>query len=1137
MNHANGSSFDSIKRLYNQHNYSGCIELINHDYQINHSDSIPFSNSYLLGKSYFQIRDFRSAIKTFQKVISFKAGSKENKLYKLRCINELSRTYLWSLNIDSAKYWNSYSKKFQKSNQINLIENSSFIQKAELHLYISLDSSKFYLDKVRKSIDNDSENILFYYMALSQYYLAKNDIKSSYKITNKGLELFKKNESSDSVNWINLHLLKGFYTLRTKGAKSSVSYFENYVRPLLFKHHSRNNQAYDYLKGEFYRLTTLSYSHLGNFNKTVQYTKLYLDIAIKSLDPDNVRLGEIYRDLAESYLKKNRIATYIKYIDLSIEILSKYNSYKNYVSLANAKRYYYSKNYANCIKWSNIYMKQKQLENKKFTRSDDLIFTYKLWSHYQLSEYDSVSNNVTLLNEYLQNINLPNENLVNKYELFKVITLEKKRNSIEKKTKISIEVDTLKKEIESIYKSYFKTMEFSSKRLNGALAFINAYSNYVLNEKIIDDKISSLLDKAISYNYREISLKNNAINLKQIKNCYQLLISTWLKSRFHYFKYNENHDFLDLNYAFLYADFNHRLKSMTLDMESEVIDQLLQIENNLDEDILMKITFKRHKDSVGDFNLSYIFNSFESKKSIILFNNIVHKQLLYMNHVPDSLLMRKSNLEKRISGIKERLKSVGKSEDSRITQEYRRNLIEGEQLLTLLNIHLREEYNIKFSKNSQNIIELDEVMSKLSDSELLIYYTERADANYTLAISTNETFFHKLNPLRDSVVSQFRNSLDPATSFSKGTQNGKDYLQSAYAIYESQLKPVLDKFPDAKKIIVIPDGQLHHVPFDALISELPKGDGLVDYASLHYLIKDYTFSYAYSATTLFKTKSLLEQIKEESGLGNRDGQQVLAFAPSYDSDDNSDLNTNLLAQRRSKKQPLSNIRGNLSNLDWNDEEVAGIGDYFQGKSLFAEMANEKDFKKEANNYDILHLSMHAVVDAEDPMYSYLAFAPDPQDTSTGDGFLHAFEIYDLDLKADMAVLSACNTGYGKLYKGEGPLSLAKAFTYAGCPSVVMSYWAADDRSSSDIMKLFYGNLAEGMEKDEALRQAKLTFFETASPFKKSPAFWNNFVVMGDTSPIIKDHSRLYFYVAGAFLMLIALVFVGWKFLYSKTEKN
>jgi len=259
---------------------------------------------------------------------------------------------------------------------------------------------------------------------------------------------------------------------------------------------------------------------------------------------------------------------------------------------------------------------------------------------------------------------------------------------------------------------------------------------------------------------------------------------------------------------------------------------------------------------------------------------------------------------------------------------------------------------------------------------------------------------------------------------------------------------------------------------------------------------------------------------------------VLAFAPSYDVTEDK---SGLLANRSKSKQPLSTIRGQLSNLKWNGQEVKSIGKYFEGESFICENAHEKDFKEKANDYGILHLSMHAVVDQKDPMYSYLAFAPDPQDTSTGDGFLHAFEIYDMDLNAEMAVLSACNTGYGKLYKGEGPMSLAKAFTYAGCPSVVMSYWPADDQSSSDIMTLFYSFLAAGMNKDEALRKAKLTYFETASAFKKSPAYWNNFVVMGDVSPIVKDHTMTYLMVMGTVLLFFVLIWLLLRVIFKKRK--
>jgi CHAT domain-containing protein len=112
-------------------------------------------------------------------------------------------------------------------------------------------------------------------------------------------------------------------------------------------------------------------------------------------------------------------------------------------------------------------------------------------------------------------------------------------------------------------------------------------------------------------------------------------------------------------------------------------------------------------------------------------------------------------------------------------------------------------------------------------------------------------------------------------------------------------------------------------------------------------------------------------------------------------------------------------------------------------------------------------------------------------------------MYNMKLKAQMAVLSACNTGLGEIHEGEGVMSLGRAFAYAGVPSIVMSLWPAEDESTADLMGYFYEGLAEGQAKDEALRNAKLRFLEEIPPSKHHPFYWAGFVVQGDAGPLEK----------------------------------
>ena len=268
-------------------------------------------------------------------------------------------------------------------------------------------------------------------------------------------------------------------------------------------------------------------------------------------------------------------------------------------------------------------------------------------------------------------------------------------------------------------------------------------------------------------------------------------------------------------------------------------------------------------------------------------------------------------------------------------------------------------------------------------------------------------------------------------------------------------------------------------------------DGRANPNNLPYLIRDYAIAYAYSSTLQFDKPKYVKKSK----------QGFLGFAPSY---------------------PSKNGQQNyFSALTYNQLEVEQIANDLGGTPWTGSTATESMFKQLAPKYRILHLAMHALVDDQNPLYSKLAFSP-PQD-SIEDGFLHTFEIFNLNLNSDLVVLSACNTGSGKLQKGEGVMSLARGFAYAGCPSILMSHWAVNDQTTVGIMKSFYKHLGEGLEKDEALQQAKLEYLQQAGAVLAHPYFWAGFVLLGDTSTV-EIKSQDYQLMAGlSVILLIGLI--------------
>jgi CHAT domain-containing protein len=210
----------------------------------------------------------------------------------------------------------------------------------------------------------------------------------------------------------------------------------------------------------------------------------------------------------------------------------------------------------------------------------------------------------------------------------------------------------------------------------------------------------------------------------------------------------------------------------------------------------------------------------------------------------------------------------------------------------------------------------------------------------------------------------------------------------------------------------------------------------------------------------------------------------------------------------------------------NQSEVSQIAGLVGGRAFLGAEASEQVFQQHLHEPRVIHLAMHGFLNDCDPLYSGLAFSPQAagRQGEENDGILHAYEIYNLKMNAELAVLSACNTGRGQLAKGEGVISLARAFKYAGCPNVLMSLWQADDQATSQIMQYFYQNLKRGMSKDVAIRQAKLDYLGAAN--RDHPFFWGAFVLIGDGEPVRQP--ALWHWYGLALLLLAGMGLWIWR---------
>jgi CHAT domain-containing protein/tetratricopeptide (TPR) repeat protein len=310
-----------------------------------------------------------------------------------------------------------------------------------------------------------------------------------------------------------------------------------------------------------------------------------------------------------------------------------------------------------------------------------------------------------------------------------------------------------------------------------------------------------------------------------------------------------------------------------------------------------------------------------------------------------------------------------------------------------------------------------------------------------------------------------------------------NYTEAAQLLYEKLIAPVKEKL--TKSVIIIPQSYISFIPFEALLTKRPARIGA--FSTYPFLLYDHEISYCYSATLLREMKQKQHQQTAQESL--------LAMAPFFQ--DDVETLVSLL-----DTSDLLALRDSLDALPASGKEVAFLEKIMPGKSLYGTEASLDQFKTLAGQYQILHLSTHGKVDKKTRDYSFLAFGVPDKEGSFDK--LYARELYNFSLNADMVVLSACETGIGSLYGGEGVFSLARAFAFAGAKSVFTTLWQINDEKTKDLIIYFYKYLKKGETKDEALRNAKLKFLKRNKGEALHPFFWAGMIGIGDMSAISSD---------------------------------
>ena len=486
-------------------------------------------------------------------------------------------------------------------------------------------------------------------------------------------------------------------------------------------------------------------------------------------------------------------------------------------------------------------------------------------------------------------------------------------------------------------------------------------------------------------------------------------------------------------------------------------------------------------------------------------------------HIPNELADEERNLQSEISILNDRI--AGKSEYGIATDEmiriWRQNLFDlirrRDALIKTFEEKFPGYYDIKYNTNVASPNDIPKFIGRrdnyltyvAADTIIFIGVVNRKNFNI-IPINVDTSFYNNVQKFRTLLISP---------DFNNAKAEFEEFKTLGLYLYNTLIAPALP-YLISSNLTISPDNILSYIPFEVI----PVNDKNVEsysYAKLNYMMNTFDISYTYSAT-------LHGEIRKRKFKANNN---VLAFAPEY-------LDA-LKIENILQNRQTSNLQGDiLADLPFARSEADYVYKLLGGKLFSNKAATKSMFKSEAAKYGIVHLAMHAVINDDDPMYSTLVFSSDDS-SDFDDRFLRAFEIYDIPFKAKMVMLSSCNTGTGKLYSGEGILSLARGFVFSGSKSVVMSMWEVDDRAGNEIVKLYYDYLKKGYSKSLSLKKARIDFLKSADQLRSHPYFWSALTIYGINDSLFPNKALIVTIIAAALIIIVTGTYFFRKQRYSR----
>jgi CHAT domain-containing protein len=499
-------------------------------------------------------------------------------------------------------------------------------------------------------------------------------------------------------------------------------------------------------------------------------------------------------------------------------------------------------------------------------------------------------------------------------------------------------------------------------------------------------------------------------------------------------------------------------------------------------------------DEPGAEKANLLLRCVQATRGVSIQTALQQRQALQFAQVPDSLVQRGKVLSERLRFLSLSGDRLGERQEQEQAQQRAAALEAWQQHQAQLAATYPRYFEARYGSDP---VDLAALQAGLGEESLLAYLWLDS-ALLLLQVDAHRWQSHYL-----LLPTGWTDSLQQYQALLRSRQQPTQLAALAHTLYQQLLQPVRG---DLRTVLrVLPDGPLYRLNFELLLDDLPTEATPV--ARWPYLLHRHAIYYAH-------------QLLPSPSAGGGAGQEVLGVAPGFA--------TTLKAayrQQLSPQQAPDSLFLRWLSTPWSLAFVQQLAERDWGTALTETEATEAAVLRAAQKAAVLHFGTHALLRNAEPLMSFLALTPDPRHQE--DGYLHTYELYQQTLPAQLAVLTACETGLGPYRPGEGLLSLAHAFRYAGCPSVVHSLWAIDDQQSQQVVEGFYAQLREGVPAAQALQRAKVAYLAQSGASYGDPYFWGGLVLTGANAPVDLPQGWPWWWLGG--LLVGVLVLVGWGF--------